>query len=577
MLEGSLVNNRFRKAGWAALLFGTAIGTQAFAYTFKPTVVIGPGLNAGRTPYHQDWNRTLDPDTLYTLTGLYYVDSTYSITIPAGTILQGDTAATLIVARGGRIHATGTQADPIVFTSLKAPGARARGDWGGIVLLGDAPCNKVSPLIEGGIIGGTYGGSNSAHDIGEFYYARIEYPGYRFQLNNEVNGLTMGGVGTGSEIHHVQVSYSFDDSYEWFGGTVWADHLVAFGGTDDEFDTDFGYSGKVQFGFGLKDENFWDPTGETNGFESDNDATGSSDQPWTSPVFSNLTMIGPARTDGLCSTLPAGNKFQYSAVLRRATHQKTYNSVIAGYPWGLSIRDALTINCAGGSPDSCMQVRNTSIAACAMPSGSGSVHDETRWAGVTTWFTTSWFHNLGSAPRGPSAIGFTDISDLHNPNPVPAAGSELIGSASFTNPNLAGLSVVTYRGAFNPTLPLDQQWTAGWTNFDPEETQYNPCVAGVENPVPPKVGFSRSIPNPFNPTTTISYSIPRTGLVKIQVYDATGGSVRNLLETTQTAGVTGSVVWDGANDSGGRCASGVYFYRITAPGFIESGKMVMLK
>ncbi|HVP58236.1 MAG TPA: T9SS C-terminal target domain-containing protein, partial [bacterium] len=193
--------------------------------------VLGPGLNSGRTPFHQNYNLTLSADTLYYLTGLYYVDSTYTITIPAGTVVMGDTAATLVIMRGAQIFANGTVDNPIIFTSMKPAGQRQRGDWGGVIILGQAPVNQYEPLIEGGIIGGTYGGTNPHDNAGIFRYVRIEFPGYRFQLNNEINGLTMGGVGDGTQIDHVQVSYSFDDSYEWFGGTVNCKYLVAFGGT----------------------------------------------------------------------------------------------------------------------------------------------------------------------------------------------------------------------------------------------------------------------------------------------------------------------------------------------------------
>ncbi|HER43265.1 MAG TPA: hypothetical protein ENO08_02250, partial [Candidatus Eisenbacteria bacterium] len=113
------------------------------AYAQKPVQVLGPGLNSGRTPFHQNFDRTLSADTVYTLTGLYYVDSTYSMTIPPGTVVQGDTAATLIVSRGAKIFARGSAQAPIVFTSLKNPGVRGPGDWGGVIILGKAPCNKV--------------------------------------------------------------------------------------------------------------------------------------------------------------------------------------------------------------------------------------------------------------------------------------------------------------------------------------------------------------------------------------------------------------------------------------------------
>ena len=218
-----------------SILALVAFSTTAL-FAQLPERVIGPGLNSGRTPYHQQTNRTLSADTAYILTGLYYVDSTYSLTIQPGTVVFGDTGAALVISRGAKIFANGSAQSPIVFTSNKAPGQRRSGDWGGVLILGKAPANKVNPLIEGGIIGGSYGGNDPNDNSGVFRYVRIEFGGYRFQINNEVNGLTMGGVGAATEIHHVQVSYADDDAFEWFGGTVNARHLVAYGTTDDEFD-----------------------------------------------------------------------------------------------------------------------------------------------------------------------------------------------------------------------------------------------------------------------------------------------------------------------------------------------------
>ena len=105
-------------------------------------------------------------------------------------------------------------------------------------------------------------------------YVRIEYPGIAYSPNNEINGLTFGGVGRGTTIDYIQVSYSGDDSYEWFGGTVNCKHLIAYRGWDDDFDTDFGYQGKLQFLVGLRDPEVADQSG-SNGFESDNDGSGS--------------------------------------------------------------------------------------------------------------------------------------------------------------------------------------------------------------------------------------------------------------------------------------------------------------
>jgi hypothetical protein len=559
-----------RKAILFALCALVAFGaTTAFAqYGPKPEVIIGPGLNTGRTPYHQNFNKVLSADTVYVLTGLYYVDSTYTLTIPAGTIVKGDTAATLVIKRGAKIHARGTEVTPIVFTSRKAAGSRNRGDWGGIILLGKAPVNKVEPLIEGGIIGGSYGGNDPNDNTGVFAYVRIEYCGYRYQLNNEVNGLTHGGVGRGTEIHHVMVTKSFDDSYEWFGGTVNERYLVANRGTDDEFDTDFGFSGKLQFCFGLRSPDDYDPNGESNGFESDNDGSSlSTDQPYTSAVACNMTLIGPGRTNATIPTIPLTATFDYSSVQRRSTKFSYLNTAIIGYPKAVSVRDDSTKAFATRGD---LQIRCASIAAFAQGNDTG------RWANVNTWIATPSFHNIGYV-RQPDTMGLTDMSDLLDPNPVPLVGTELdtatvcFGAGYKTND--PWFTVTDYRGAFVPGLPMDQQWTAHWTNFNPQNTVYNPTITGIGDDTPAVSNrlLAQNKPNPFNPSTVISYTVPAKGFVTLKVYNVAGQEVATLFEGESPAGTFQTTF----NAKG--LTSGVYFYRLTGNGFDETLKMVLLK
>jgi hypothetical protein len=386
----------------------------------------------------------LSADTTYVLTGLYYVEAPHKITIQPGTLILGNqaTTGTLIITRGAQVFAQGTVNHPIVFTSAKAPGSRAPGDWGGIIVLGGAPTNKVDPVIEGGIISGscgggsgTYGGANANDNSGILSYIRIEYAGYRFQVNNEINGLTMGGVGAGTQIDHIQVSYSLDDSYEWFGGTVNCKYLVCYGGTDDEQDTDFGFSGHVQFVLGLRDPDFWDTTGQSNGFESDNDGTSTStDNPHTHAIFSNVTLIGPERNNAEVP-FPLASTAQYGALLRRSTQECVYNSVIMGYPWNLAVRDATTQGFATGGQ---LQIRYDSFQATTIPSGSSTTLEHSTWAGIEAWFATPGFNNINSnaAVRQPDTIKLNDMSNLNNPDPRPQTTSELVGSADFTNANL---------------------------------------------------------------------------------------------------------------------------------------------
>src|SRR5574343_224854 len=246
-----------------------AIGSEAIA---QVTTVTG----------HISSNTTWTNDKIYRLDGFVYVDSNATLTIQPGTVIRGvkATKGSLIITRGGKLIADGTKKLPIVFTSDEAPGTRTYGDWGGLIVLGAAPINPVGgqAVIEGGVNNangdGQYGGTNANDNSGIIRYVRIEYAGIPFSANNEINGLTLGGVGNKTVIEYIMVAFSGDDSYEWFGGTVNAKHLIAYKGVDDDFDTDFGYQGNVQFGLVVRDKDVADQAGDSNGFESDNDNTG---------------------------------------------------------------------------------------------------------------------------------------------------------------------------------------------------------------------------------------------------------------------------------------------------------------
>ncbi|PGH39981.1 MAG: hypothetical protein CRN43_05800, partial [Candidatus Nephrothrix sp. EaCA] len=165
------------------------------------------------------------------LKGFVYVEAGATLTIEAGSVVLGDktTKGSLIVKPGGKLIAEGTAKSPIVFTSSAAKGARAAGDWGGVILLGKAPVN-INPATVEGENASTFGGNASDDNSGTLKYVRIEFAGIAFQKDKEINGLTLGGVGSGTVLDYIQVSYSGDDSFEWFGGTVNAKHLIAYRG-----------------------------------------------------------------------------------------------------------------------------------------------------------------------------------------------------------------------------------------------------------------------------------------------------------------------------------------------------------
>lgn len=304
---------------------------------------------------------TLDATQTYLLKGFIVVRSGGKLVIPAGTVIRGQADlnttprnyASIIVERGGQIEVLGTAANPVVFTSAKAVGQRERADWGGIVISGRALHNQVTAAnlnnfqIEGfntvtfdpnlGRCGGTDNNDNS----GILRYFRIEFGGLAFEANREINGLTLGAVGAATEMHHIQCSYINDDSFEWFGGSVNSSHLIAYKTTDDDFDTDFGYSGLSQFGIAVRDTSYFDPTynlpsgsSTSEGFESDNEPAGTANvRPVTNGIFSNYTMVGPVAVGRTYSQLSSVQRaaFRRGARIRRNSSLRIVNSIFMGY------------------------------------------------------------------------------------------------------------------------------------------------------------------------------------------------------------------------------------------------------
>ena len=272
---------------------------------------------------------TLTADKVWTLKGYVYVTDGAKLIIQPGTTIVSDISekGALVIERGAQIVAEGTATKPIVFTSGKAVGERAPGDWGGVVVLGRAKTNRTSePTIEGGI-GRPYGGTNDGDNSGVLRYVRIEYAGIAALPNSEINALTLGGVGSGTIIENVQTIYANDDAFEFFGGTVSARNLYAFATADDDFDFDFGYTGTITNGVAKRDPQFVDSGDAGNGVECDNDGTGSPAQPYTHPKLYNMVLIGPNVSTALANH-NLGLRF------RRATQFTMKNSIVWGWMKG---------------------------------------------------------------------------------------------------------------------------------------------------------------------------------------------------------------------------------------------------
>jgi len=393
----------------------------------------------------------------YILKGYVYVTEGATITFEAGTIVKSDITekGALIIERGAKIIADGRANSPIVFTSGKAVGQRAPGDWGGIILLGKAPTNRPldpAPVIEGGV-GRQYGGNDPLDESGILRFVRIEYAGIAAEPGSEINGLTCGGVGSGTIIENVQVSFGNDDAFEFFGGTVNARNLIAFATADDDFDFDFGYTGKIQFAVALRKADFVDGGDAGNGVECDNDGSGTSASPRTRPQLSNVTIIGPNDAAGTAAN------HNYSLRWRRATQFVFRNSIMIGHPdAGFSLESDATIN---DYVNNNSEFRNNLVHANTNIFRSGN----------TTLFSAAQMRTKAESEGcivydNPTGIMLTSPFYSTNPNFLPQTGSPALTGASFTGMNPFFTST-TFRGAFGTS-----NWTTGWAEWDPANKAY---------------------------------------------------------------------------------------------------------
>lgn len=295
-------------------------------------------------------NTTWTNDKVYEIDGVVTVKDGAKLTIQAGTFIKakplapGVATGVLVITKTGQIDAQGTATAPVVFTSYNlldgnANTVAAPGDFGGVVVLGNAEVNNGSTtnIVEGlddqaNFTEFYYGGSNNAHNAGSLTYVRIEFAGRILDTDIEINGLTFAGVGSGTVVNHIQVSYGRDDSYEFFGGTVNATHLVSFAADDDNFDFDLGYTGSITKAIAIADSNSTHSLSggnpDSNGIELDNNAGGTITTIITRPVISQLSIIGVSS-----STVAA--LYENAIHVRRAGRISLTDATVTGYKTGI--------------------------------------------------------------------------------------------------------------------------------------------------------------------------------------------------------------------------------------------------
>ncbi|MCY1073261.1 hypothetical protein [Archangium lansingense] len=403
----------------------------------------------------------ISADTTWTANNVYvlkdhiFVESG-TLTIEAGTRIEGTGRSSLVVTTGGKLNAVGTKEKPIVFTAPTDAGKRLPGAWGGVVMLGKAPINVSSgnaqiegfPATQPGIV---YGGNDEAHNCGTLKYARIEFAGFKLTDNNELNGLTLGGCGTGTQVDYVQVHKGADDGVEMFGGTANLKHILITQPDDDGLDWDTGYRGKVQFLIVQQNADVGNMA-----FESDNNAQQAATAvPLSQPEVWNVTLIGSN-----ADPTKAG-KLQGGMHLKNGTGGKLNNVIIAHFA------------------DLAVDIDKTSTVT-RYDNGELFIKNSIFWDNKNVadgnTLGADGTDNDGAFDEGSklleSATGnriadpmLTAALNLDAPNFAPKAGSSALDAAKAGSPTNDGFFDTTAKfvGAVGT-----EDWTAGWTAFPKE-------------------------------------------------------------------------------------------------------------
>jgi len=491
------------------------------------------------------WTR----NNTYILDGFVFVDSTATLTIEAGTVIKGKpgegaNASALIVARGGKIFANGTQERPIIFTAeaddVNDPTDLTqddRGLWGGIIILGNARINVAGGIenIEGIPVTeprGQYGGTNDADNSGALHYVSVRHGGSNIGANNEINGVTFGGVGSGTVVDHIEVFANADDGYEWFGGTVNTKYLVSAFNGDDGFDWDEGFRGKGQFWFLIQSA-----TEGNSGFECDGGTTPEDGEPYAIPVLSNITAIGSGSTGANARNTPFLN-------LRDNSGGKFYNSIFTdarGY--------AVQVEDLESGEDSRARLEKGDM-----------VFNNNIWFGFT--------NGIADAAKQQFALDYltnaANVNEVVDPMLTAISRSEdavldprpKAGSPAFSNVKDMGdafFTATNYRGAFGSGAGSNwlQNWTFLWnarlvTSVDED------VVAGVDP------NSTLVYPNPATSDARVRFHVAAAQPVWISIATSTGATMQTI-----AAGETFPLGMNELNVSTASLTSGAYMVVIT--------------
>ena len=379
----------------------------------------------------------------YAISGGLEIMGGATLTIDKDAVLFGQSGNDyLVVHRDAKIMAEGTKSEPIIFTSLQDVKGEevSAGQWGGIVILGNAPSNKCPSdgsecalQIEGVGEGAVFGGNNWEDNSGVLKYVVVKFAGYEIAPDNELNGVTFGGVGSGTTVDYLQVHANADDGVEFFGGAVDAKHLVLTGNKDDSIDWDNGFKGRLQHIFVQHAAN----AGEANrAIEADNDGSTPDKEPMSNPTLSNMTIMG--------NNFDTADKDSEGIYLREGTSASIYNTVITGpaemgecleFEAGQTVTNAESGN---------IVIQNSTIAC-----NNGENFKNAGDFDLEAWFTGE-------------ATNMVSTSILIDEDGVPSSQSPLLGTGQDTSAVDTWFDVTDYQGAFDGATDWREGWAFGF-------------------------------------------------------------------------------------------------------------------
>ncbi|MEM6802339.1 MAG: T9SS type A sorting domain-containing protein [Bacteroidota bacterium] len=509
---------------------------------------------------------TWSSDTTYILDGFVFVNSGDSLTIEPGTIIkgnpgQGASASAFIVARGGYLDAQGTKENPIIFTAESDDtdnpidiAANTTGLWGGVIILGNATTNTEPPeqAIEGipttetrGLFGtidpnndGDYdadGISDDEDNSGIISYVSIRHGGTNIGGNNEINGFTMGGVGSGTTIDHIEVIFNKDDGFEWFGGTVNCSHLIAAFCGDDSYDYDMGWRGNVQFAFAIQSPG----AGSDRIGEHDGGTSPETGAPFATPKFFNVTYIGRGDDEGkrmLTFRDNAGGEYHNSIFIDQDRgvdfeilgngSEDSFDRLIGGE---LKLENNIWWNIAENNADDIWTVSLGKFGTNG-PDSTAAKADSLAQLAAGTDSVRAFLGRTGQIVVDPGFPGLDRTDGNNGLDPRPRAGAAIFEATMTPIPSDPFFTEVDYLGAFD--VAASEFWANEWTYMD--ELDYFPKPFGDITSIDEEdlIKTVKLYPNPSRGLFTVEATELTEQMIQITVIDISG---RVIFETKEQA------------------------------------------